>query len=377
MSTAIRVLVGDGDERSRKAAAGALRSAGYAVEEAADGADCLSRARAAPPGLVVLGRDLPGPGAQETCRRLKADPALADTAVLVLSGSPDGGAAGAGDGSPGADLCLSGPCEPRELPGLAAVLLRLRRAERALRHGQPLATVATLARGVRHEISSPVMGVMNYAELIRERIAATDPEAAGFAEAAAREARRVADLVQGLMGALDRRPSPVHTAGLEEVLSGVLVLTRAAARVEDTVFEVDLPDGLPPVRCRRDLVQRVLLALLANAREAVCERYPAGDPGKLIRLSASVFEEGGARWVRMTVEDRGPGLAAAARERMFEPFFTTRDPATHTGLGLSTARGAAEALGGRLGAEAAAGGGGTRFHFDLPAAPAPGTAATT
>ena len=79
--------------------------------------------------------------------------------------------------------------------------------------------------------------------------------------------------------------------------------------------------------------------LLTNARDALNERYPEYDENKLIRVGCSLFERDDRRWVAITVEDRGTGIPEDVRDRMFDPFFSTKPRETGTGLGLSISHG--------------------------------------
>ncbi|MBU0513018.1 MAG: PAS domain-containing sensor histidine kinase, partial [Chloroflexi bacterium] len=69
--------------------------------------------------------------------------------------------------------------------------------------------------------------------------------------------------------------------------------------------------------------------------DALNERYPEYDPDKVATVTVRLFEKDDRRWLRTTVEDHGTGIPAEIRERIFDPFYTTKDRALGTGLGLS------------------------------------------
>jgi signal transduction histidine kinase len=102
----------------------------------------------------------------------------------------------------------------------------------------------------------------------------------------------------------------------------------------------------------------VLLNLLLNAADAVPR-----EGGKITLRAARAPRDR----VQITVEDNGPGIAAEIRDRVFEPFVTTKEPGKGTGLGLAVCLGLVEAAGGTLAVEEGEEGG-ARFVIELPAA---------
>ena len=116
-------------------------------------------------------------------------------------------------------------------------------------------------------------------------------------------------------------------------------------------------------------IQQVLLNLLTNARDALNERYPRGDPDKLLRATARAVRDRGSTWLRLVIEDHGAGIAEEYIGRIFDPFFTTKPRGVGTGLGLSVSTGIVRSLGGTLSlvpSDAAE----ARFRVELPAADA-------
>jgi two-component system sensor histidine kinase KdpD len=127
---------------------------------------------------------------------------------------------------------------------------------------------------------------------------------------------------------------------------------------------VDIPDSLPEIRVDPGILERVIVNLTGNAL-----RYsPAGKPPL---LAASALGER----VELRVVDRGPGIPAKDRDRVFVPFqrLGDTDNTTGVGLGLALSRGLAEIMGGTLDPEETPGGGLTMI-LSLPAAPRPGQA---
>jgi len=117
-------------------------------------------------------------------------------------------------------------------------------------------------------------------------------------------------------------------------------------------------------------LEQILLNLIQNAAHAL-----VSTPGARIELAARAvhtsFARGAERAIELSVTDNGPGIDPDTLLRVFEPFFTPKEPGEGTGLGLWTAHRLADLLGGRLEAESRPGH--TRFSLLLPVADRPGT----
>ena len=238
--------------------------------------------------------------------------------------------------------------------------------EAQVRQQQRLESIGTLAAGVAHEINNPVQGILNYAELITAQ--AHEPEVVvEFAAEITNESERVAAIVRSLLAfSRHERDQEHERIELGPLVRGTLSLVRAVMRKDNVGLELDLPAGLPQLRCRPQQIQQVIMNLMTNARDALNERHPAFDERKRVEVRASSFEREGRPWLRLTVEDFAGGIPEAIRAQIFDPFFTTKGRDQGTGLGLAVSHGIAADHGGELWVETQLGVG-SRFHLDLPA----------
>jgi len=238
------------------------------------------------------------------------------------------------------------------------------RLRNQLLQSQKMQSIETLAGGVAHEINNPINGIMNYAQLILDRIEPDHP-AEEYARGILHETKRISRIVRNLL-TFARHEKQAHSpARMHEIMAAVYSLIQAVARHDQIALELEVPEDLPVIECRCQQIQQVLMNLMTNARDALNERYPGYSPDKKLRIAARVITKEGRRFIRTTVEDTGTGIPEDIRDRIFDPFFTTKPQEIGTGLGLAISYGIVKDHGGSLSVESELLRY-TRFHMDLP-----------
>ena len=231
---------------------------------------------------------------------------------------------------------------------------RVRDLERQLFHAERLSTVGRLAAGMAHEINNPLEGMANYLGLAREDLARGDAASAQRRLAGVAEGvERIASVVGQVLAYADPAVVPGGVADLNAILAQTVEFVRTRREFSGVRFAIEGLNGRLPVRAGATLLGQVVLNLLVNA----CEAQPEGG-----EVRVATRREGGDAVAE--IADRGPGVASADRERIFEPFYTTKQS---TGLGLSICHTIVERHGGALDVEARPGGG-ALFRLRLPAA---------
>jgi two-component system sensor histidine kinase HydH len=228
----------------------------------------------------------------------------------------------------------------------------IRAMEEALERSRRMAALGRMAAGIAHEIRNPLGTLRGFAQFFRRR---PDEDAA---------AREYADLMVGEVDRLNRtvsallqfsRPREPEFAGVElgELLQRTARLMEEDVAAHQVVLKVDQPAEPVVFSADPDLLTQVLINLLQNGLAATQE------DGK-IRLGGSRENQE----IRLWVQDSGRGMTAEERERMFDPFYTTRKEGT--GLGLAVVQQIIEQHRGRIEVESAPGEG-TRVEVILPA----------
>ena len=256
--------------------------------------------------------------------------------------------------------------DSRRRDRVAAALIReqvetISAARARLVQSEKLAALGQLATAIAHEVRNPLAVIRSSAQGLSEAAAPDDREAHRACEFITAEIDRLSNVISSLL-AFARPPQLAPRAVAARALFDRALLL-AADDLAETGVRVERRDGgeLPAVHVDPDLVCQVLLGLLSNATAAL-------GPGGEIALEARAADDA----VELAVADSGPGVAPELRQRVFEPFFTTRPRGT--GLGLAVARQIVEAHGGRIEVGERAGGG-ARFVIRLPAAREPAIAA--
>lgn len=238
---------------------------------------------------------------------------------------------------------------------------RLQSAQDTVVRSERLASVGRLAAGLAHEIGNPISALLGLQDLLLE--GDLEPaEQRDFVLRMKRETSRVhrilRDLLQFARPGGDR-PDATEPGDVSAAIADTLALVRPQKAFQDVTIREEVHSSLTPVRLSHEQLVQVLLNLLMNAADAC----PRGE----IRLQARPVENEPRGGVELSVTDTGPGVSAEMKQRLFEPFATTKEVGKGTGLGLAVSRGLVEAAGGSLSLDEGYGGG-ARFVIHLPPA---------
>ena len=216
----------------------------------------------------------------------------------------------------------------------------------------------SLLSAISHDVRTPLTAIVGLSGTLAGSPTLAPDARQELADAIEEEALRMEQLVTNLLDMARLQAGPVQLNRqwqmLEEVVGSALSLQ--ARSLADHHVDLRLESGLPPLALDAVLIERVLCNLLSNASRLA----PAGT---VLTIEASRHGD----MVEVALEDRGPGVAPADRERIFDKFARAHPESTGSGvgLGLSICRAIVEAHGGRIRVEPGAAGG-ARFRFTLP-----------
>jgi PAS domain S-box-containing protein len=207
-----------------------------------------------------------------------------------------------------------------------------------------LSALGMMAGGVAHEINNPLGIIHAYAsnllEMARDgEISATEVEKTS--QRIVETAERIGSIVKSLRH-ISRQgdEDPIQPASLQVLIERVLELSRERFRLHTIGLTCSAIEPQLQVPCREVQIAQVMLNLLQNAFDAVAE----GSGERWVEVNVSQGKDS----VVIAVSDSGPGIPAAIRGRIMEPFFTTKPVGKGTGLGLSLSRSIARGHGGDL-----------------------------
>jgi signal transduction histidine kinase len=212
----------------------------------------------------------------------------------------------------------------------------LAEANERLRRSRSLAALGEMAAGIAHEIRNPLGAISLNAELLREDVA-DRPESLASVDKIRRAAERLDRIVGDVLSfARDTRIHATPTSA-KEIFAMALSDCEALLAKEDVDIRTDI-DGDCVLHADLPLVAQAVSNLVRNAVEAMRGNSSDG-PHREVTLSAREARlrtaDGSRRgFVVLAVEDTGPGIPAEAQERIFNPFFTTREEGTGLGLAI-------------------------------------------
>lgn len=251
--------------------------------------------------------------------------------------------------------------------------IELVKAQDDVIRAEKFASVGRLTSGIAHEIGNPIGIVLGYLDLLKQPDLAAD-EHADFIARSEKEITRVNHIIRQLLDMSRSSAGEPKPTGIHQLLQDLVLVFDYQPAASKIAFEASLDAADDRVFADPDRLRQVFLNILLNAVDALHERDANGAKIRLATESGTRSDPpdplGRPGYIRVTIQDNGPGIQAAHLPHVFDPFFTTKPPGKGTGLGLSVSFMIVEKLGGHI-SVSNRGEAGACFQVTLPLAVQP------
>jgi two-component system NtrC family sensor kinase len=229
--------------------------------------------------------------------------------------------------------------------------------EAQLSQADKLSSIGLLAAGVAHEVNTPLAVISSYTQMLAKQLQG-DPQKSGLLEKITRQTFRASEIVNNLLNFSRTSGSEIGDVDVNKVIADTLALLEHQFKVAKVEVQNELAPKLGAIQGNPGRLQQVFLNLFLNAKDAM-----AG--GGTLRIATQNGES-----VSVSVSDTGSGIAPENIQRIYDPFFTTKNApregqARGTGLGLSVTYGIIQEHAGKIRVESHPGSG-TTFILDFP-----------
>ncbi len=234
--------------------------------------------------------------------------------------------------------------------------------------GEKLASIGVLAAGIAHELNNPLTGVLTFTSLMRKK-AQDGSEDADDLDLVIRETKRCASIIRRLLDFAREKVPVKGFFNLNQVIEDTVRFVERPASLQQIEITCDLDPALPQIWGDADLLKQVIMNLLVNAEQAIEGKGKIRIESRMhVAIDPAKPEAESLQMVEIAITDTGCGIPEANLQRIFDPFFTSKEVGKGTGLGLSVSYGIVKAHGGKILVESVVGTGST-FRVVLPITP--------
>ncbi len=235
---------------------------------------------------------------------------------------------------------------------------RLEKTQKQLIQVEKLHALGQLAAAIAHEINNPLAGVIMYAQLLQKKLRGDTFKKEEAAETLAKMELALvqsAKLVRSLLDFARQSTPSLKSISITGVIDQVIALVGHQAQLKRIIIAREEEPNLPPVKGDFSQLQQVFINLVVNGIQAMPE-----DGVLTIRTSTEGFG-----FVKVSVQDTGVGIPPENMDKLFTPFFSTKEAVKGVGLGLAVSYGIVERHGGRIEVQSQVGKGST-FSVFIP-----------
>ncbi|WP_197712845.1 ATP-binding protein [Polynucleobacter necessarius] len=228
-----------------------------------------------------------------------------------------------------------------------------RQQEERMQFSSRLTTMGEMASSLAHELNQPLAAIPNYCMGVAKRLQgqlepALQKDILPALEKASNQAHRAGTIIQRIKGFVKRSEPQRKSCDISEIINDAVGLVEIEAHRHRMNITTQIAENLPPVDVDPVLILQVLVNLLKNSLDSMREVYPLTSRWSAppVNISADLDTSTFPAMLRIQVTDTGAGIAESVIERMFEPFFSTKNDGM--GMGLNICRSVIESHQGRL-----------------------------
>ena len=229
----------------------------------------------------------------------------------------------------------------------------LQEAQFQVSHQEKMASLGLMAAGVAHEIGNPLTSISSMAQIIKRKI--DDPKLIQYADTILENIERISHIVHELVDFARPASYRATMVNINEIVKNAVNIVRYDRRAKQIDLKLELQDDLPGVYLVSDQLLQVFINILINAVDAL------GDMNNLVVVRTYYENEN----VYIKFIDNGVGIPQKNIDKIFQPFFTTKDVGKGTGLGLSVSYGIIKNLNGKIEVKSKLGEG-SEFTVQIP-----------
>jgi signal transduction histidine kinase len=209
---------------------------------------------------------------------------------------------------------------------------KLSEMEEQLRSSERLSILGELAASLAHEVRNPLGSIWGVVEILKDECKKEGKDSE-FAEILIQEVKRLNQVVENYLN-LARQPKlHIKACNLQEIIGSVIYLLNYKARKQGIQIITDFPGKPIWIKANENQLQQILINLILNSMAAIEDKGTVKIKTEIKHVDKTAEKSRGHNVVRLSVIDSGHGIDPAAEEKIFNPFFTTREEGT--GLGLS------------------------------------------
>ncbi|MFX1296052.1 MAG: PAS domain S-box protein [Promethearchaeota archaeon] len=229
----------------------------------------------------------------------------------------------------------------KEKKELQNALANLETAQEQLIQSEKLASIGLLAAGIAHEINNPLMGIINYAHIVKTELNEykdidMQKKPYSFLNGIIREGERIAEIVQGLLTFARKDKGQFIYADISEIIKSAVSLLSPKIKNSQIDLQMEFDKDLPKILMQTQSIRQVILNIIQNSITALDEKFKEISNNKLkkILIKTSVVKKRNKEYGMTWIKDTGIGIPQKYFSKIFDPFFTTKTGTEKHGVGL-------------------------------------------